>query len=387
MKDQLSTTDNARCNDPPIGSGNLARRKLFVCGPIAYPDAPAAGGFESSNLRLIKTLSKTGYLVDGMRYGDVSGDILMKSGTYIAAFSKILAKILFKISSGSVIHFTPLARHFLPIEVLLVIAASIRNLGIVIDLRAGSQENQYNSRGLIYRFLFRLLLKRADAISFEAEVYNDFVQKIAPKTPKHVLPNFIPSSIIRDEGIKQTVAGPNFVYVGYVSEEKGAIHAAHVIKELRKKNLLATLTLIGDIEKDCKKKLEDFQVQGIKLTGPLRFEEIRPILDESHYFIFLTKWKGEGHSNALTEAMGHGCVPICTNHGFNKQVVGDAGMVIEDREEIDKISAAIVNSWKTDFYFVQSNAARKRVRDKYSDIVVVKKLDLIYNKVFRKIEK
>jgi len=37
---------------------------------------------------------------------------------------------------------------------------------------------------------------------------------------------------------------------------------------------------------------------------------------------------GEGHSNALTEAMDAGLVPICSDHGFNRDVIGNCGFLL-----------------------------------------------------------
>ena len=51
-------------------------------------------------------------------------------------------------------------------------------------------------------------------------------------------------------------------------------------------------------------------------------------MKKSHFFVFPSAEKKEGHSNSLTEAMAFGVVPIASDAGFNSTVIGKQELII-----------------------------------------------------------
>ena len=62
--------------------------------------------------------------------------------------------------------------------------------------------------------------------------------------------------------------------------------------------------------------------------GALTPGEVRSHLAAAHFFVFPTVHRGEGHSNALTEAMasGHACVSY--DISVVREVLGDTGLLV-----------------------------------------------------------
>ena len=60
-----------------------------------------------------------------------------------------------------------------------------------------------------------------------------------------------------------------------------------------------------------------------------QYEELVAFLKLSHFFLFPTHEYGEGHSNSLTEAMSYGVVPVASDWGYNKSVVGDDNLIVD----------------------------------------------------------
>ena len=86
-------------------------------------------------------------------------------------------------------------------------------------------------------------------------------------------------------------------------------------------------------------------------------------MNTSHFFLFPSQNKFEGHSNALTEAMAFGLVPITSNYGFNKTVVGY-------KELVEKYAETAINIITQGLWDEYSKKMMKRVEDNFSEEVV-----------------
>jgi glycosyltransferase involved in cell wall biosynthesis len=114
-------------------------------------------------------------------------------------------------------------------------------------------------------------------------------------------------------------------------------------------------------------------------AGALPGARIMELLREAHFFVFPTRHIGEGQSNALTEAMACGCVPIASRHGFNEAVIGDAALTLP----VDAIAATyadVVESiWPTRWAEL-SQRMQRRVRERFSTTAAVRTLLGVYRR-------
>jgi glycosyltransferase involved in cell wall biosynthesis len=353
------------------------KKLILLCGPIAAPGKPAAGGFQSNNRRIGEILRRR-YEVRELAYPEGAATRLGKAMAYLKSFSHIGWHLLTLGARPAALHFTPLAQMFLPAEVIFCLIAKLRGIQIVLDLRAGTHLTDYESKSGFYRFAYRLLLRQASIISYEGEVYADLVARLAPATPSWYFPNFLEPAAL-PATMPERMPPLSLIYVGRVSFAKGALHAARCLAHLQKAEPAATLTLVGGIDEDCRAAIAALSIPHIRFTGPLPPEAVRSLLDRAHFFLFLSQWWGEGHSNALTEAMGRGCVPVYTLHGFNEAVAGSTGIPVAQRDETAGIAEGILAIWRMGRWRGMGEDAHRRVTDRFSSRQAEETLDEIYS--------
>jgi len=356
--------------------------RVTIVGPIAMPGEPALGGFQSSNLRLAGVVGLRHPMVALLRYPDIIGTLGRKLWLYGTMFPKIALTLLLARGRGSLVHFTPLCRHFLPFELLIALCAKLRGHRLVIDIRAGSRINHYRERGQFYRWMFRTLLRVADAIGYEGKPYGPFIEELVGNDRAEWLPNFVPISIVRRRTGQQPHNGPNLVYVGRLSHEKGVAALLAAFKPLKQTCPCATLTLIGAWDPGFEKAADPalLSEDGVTVAGSLSEEAVLSRLDAAHFFVFLSHFHGEGHSNALTEAMARGCVPVVTRHGFSEAVVGETGRVVEARDDSAAVAARIAEIWTKGDWLSLSQATSDNVELRFSDKAVATTIERLYAK-------
>lgn len=362
------------------------RDAIIFCGAIAEDGKPARGGVESGNRRLVTLLSCMGHRVTELPYRQHGAAVWQKFGSYTLGFSMMILKLLVTGRRHRIFHIAPLTRVFLSAECCIMLTAKLVGLKVVTHLRTGCQISEYRSRSFLYRALYRGMIALSDFVACQGQIYEDFVRELSPQKPCYFLPNFLFPKELPNHCAPRDMSVPRLVYVGQVSKEKGCLHAIRLLRELRRTMPDASLTLIGKPTPAFDVLLYAEDRANVTLAGPLNLSDLGSILDESHYFVFLTSWWGEGHSNALTEAMGRGCVPVATRHGFNEYIVGDAGFIIIDRDDIASIAAQILVHWRTGEWDRASLRAAQRIKEHFSDRAVRPVLEQIYGRPQERLE-
>ncbi|PRY78682.1 glycosyl transferase family 1 [Yoonia maritima] len=356
-------------------------KSIVIIGPIAGKNIPAPGGFEAANRRLSDLQERLGFNVFECAYsgGETHGS-LSKLSVYHRSFRKIKNDAT-QCSTNTLCHITPLYKQFLLWEYMLVKRLKRNDNKVIIDLRAGRLVKDYEKFGPLYQHLFRKFMDLADAISVEGERFIPFLQEMRPDLTIHHLPNFI-----LDNEIPSTVPPkPNdiirFVYVGAVNDAKGVKHGAQLVKALHEKGIKVQFDVFGRVSSDFKNEVSEIlnAPEILKFHGPQPYPKIQAALSKAHFFVFLSHWYGEGHSNALTEAMSQGCIPIVTNHGFSEQIAGDASFVVEDRDNlgqtIDSIKSLLSSSGDMQTWH-QKNL--DSVKDNFSERAISEILNSLY---------
>ena len=360
------------------GPRSLAMREAVIfCGPVVEEGKPSRGGVESGNRRLVTLLSRMDYRVTELRYRQNGANPWQKLRSYALGFSAVILKLLVSGRRHRIFHIAPLTRIFLSAECCVMLTAKLAGLKIVTQLRTGSQISNYQSRSILYRMLYRTMIGLSDAVVCQGQTYVKFVRSLSPNEPCYFLPNFVFSEEIAGRA-PRSMTGPRLAYVGSISESKGCLHAIRLLQELRRAAPQAELTLVGKQQSDFSQLLAAEDKTNIIFTGPLGSADFGRILDESHYFIFLTLWKGEGHSNALTEAMARGCVPVATRHGFNDFILGDVGFLVSDRDDIAGIATRLLDHWGSGSWERDSLRARQRIERDFSDAAIRPTLERVY---------
>jgi len=130
----------------------------------------------------------------------------------------------------------------------------------------------------------------------------------------------------------------------------------------------ATLELIGDGPSDYLARLRA-QHAGLPVSwqAGLPMHTLLERAARAHVFIFPSRHDGEGHSNALNEAMALGLVPVCSAQGFSRSVVGNAGIVLPVSAGAADYADALDGLFAADRWQRFSARAAARVRALYSE--------------------
>lgn len=297
---------------------------LAYCGPIAEPDKPARGGYESANRRLIDDLLASGVSVREYAYAPERKSHLGKVIAYGWSFLFLALRLAFDTRRNSIFHITPLRETFSLPEAVLCGAAKLRGAKLVVDLRAGTLAKELDSDLWLHRAPLLWMLKHADLVAYEGVEYEPLIKPFSEHG--FYLPNYVDA--VAPEPILPT-SPVRLAYVGRVVPEKGIETIITCLRALRADRVEAELTVIGRGEDTyvaaLKQQTADLPVHWV---GAALQKDIPRLLTGSHFFVFPSRHEGEGHSNALTEAMSQGLVPIAADNGFNRSIVGDAGVVL-----------------------------------------------------------
>jgi glycosyltransferase involved in cell wall biosynthesis len=361
--------------------------RIAFVGPIAESGKPACGGFEAANRRTIDLLQKQSVQVIEYPYPIVEGSTLRKSIAYSLRFVSIAANLIRHKKAWDILHITPLLRQFITAEALVCQVAIKLRRPLFFDIRAGNLIGGYNARGKRYQQALARLIGSAVLLAIEGRKYADFVR---PWYNKEIFyfPNYAVWQPKYEENnrLSPEKSGEiRLVTLGRVVANKGIQTAIEIVAILQNAGFSAKLEIIGAGESTYIKQLKTrYAALPVHFTGPLSPENVQKKLSACHFFIFATTHVGEGHSNALTEAMAHGVVPLCSDNGFNQDVVGEAGVILPQTANAQSYVDVMQKIFMKDAAWqAASQQAHERIRANFSDLIIIPKLIEKYHSILQ----
>lgn len=246
----------------------------------------------------------------------------------------------------------------------------------IYELRNGTMVQSYKEGNARYRKTLKKLLLKPDVVLCQGQEYVDFIKEMwgveRSYYPNYIMDEYVGSNNTdRPHPIK-------LIFFGRLVAPKRIDIIIDTLVLLRHAGYDATLDLIGGYNDDYKDEL-DKQIANagvapyVTFHGRQRFDFIAQKLKSSHYFVFPSENRQEGHSNSLTEAMGCGVVPIVSPAGFNTSICGDAELVIEQMEAV-RYAEKIIQIERAGKWEHYSNQVFQRVKTMYTSQVVGEKL-------------
>ena len=204
----------------------------------------------------------------------------------------------------------------------------------------------------------------------------DYASRFIDKAKIQIVPNFISlNELAKQKQISESLT--KAIYVGGVVEEKGC----DILLDVAEKRKDITFTLIGNPSSNIESIVQKKELSNVVLLGEQSSEVIRKKLDSSDLFIFLSRFSGEGFSNAVVEAMARGLPCITTDWASNKEQIGEMGskydLVIENND-LEKVLNALNTLSDKKVRKEVSEYNIDRVKECYSEEVVMKHYVSIY---------
>lgn len=259
-------------------------------------------------------------------------------------------------------------------EWLLVQTAGLLNAKTIYEIRNGGMIEAYNERSSTYKFFMKSILKDATEILCQGADYLPFIKRLVSRGsiyyPNYLMDDFVTSN----DTARDSETTVKLIYFGRVVPDKNIDFIIQVCRQLNSLNVKCALDIIGGYEESYHQELTSsigkYNLTGdVIFHGRMDFALIYQQLKTAHFFIFPSKEKREGHSNALTEAMGCGVVPIVSTAGFNASIVGNPELVMPEFNS-HLYAQKIKQIWLEKRWHNLSDSVHQRIINNYTESIV-----------------
>lgn len=366
-------------------------KTVYFTGTLPKKGEAPFGGGEVGNVRTIRMLQSFGYHVVSVRRsrsGAKESMIKKRLAFPFRVLSSILRwffVLLFGHRKSSIAHISGFYGSTIIIEVLQVFIAQLTGYRIIYELRGGGASLFYEKGTRLYKNQFKYILNKADYL-FSQGKENELLLKTVCNTPVIYYPNCVQQSFCPEKMPEKPVDKINLFFFGRIEKEKNPFLIVEIAALLQEQFPSITLTILGNgqnsiiarIESDMKAKLK---AGSFQLLPGCEHEELKAIFADKHFYIFPSEQPREGQSNAVTEVMAYGIIPIASPQGFNRSTIGDNRLIVEELSAgayADRI-ATIIKNREIEKY---AHFVRKRFIENFSEQVVFERVEKDYAELF-----
>lgn len=366
-------------------------KTIFFTGSLPQMGKSPVGGGEVGNLRTIRMLESFGYEVKVIRRlrSDAKDSKIKRVLTYPVRFIRNVFCLFFLLLLGdrkeSAVHISGFAGVTIFIEAVQMTIAKLFGYKTIYELRGGGIVDFYERGTIWYKKQFQGLIKGADYI-FSQGIENEELLKSLCDTPVFYYPNCVQDGFYPAEMPDKRRDKINLLFFGRIEKEKNPLIIVHAAAVLQQQFDNITLTMIGngrdELLKEVRKAMEDDLTTGSFVLLPgCEHDELRKIITDKHFYVFPSEQPREGQSNAVTEAMSMGIIPIASPQGFSRSTIGDDFLIVDElsAEAYANRIAEIIKNNKMDFY---SHFVRRRFLENYTEKAVFGRVKRVYAQFF-----
>lgn len=225
--------------------------------------------------------------------------------------------------------------------------------------------------------LFKILAHFCDGIMVLNQKSVDFCKKHS-RAYVELIPNFVTKEELAFSEKKDIRCSiKDVVYAGGVTPEKGCdtiLQAAEQLPEMQ-------FHLVGIVSKEIAQMNHP---QNVIFYGNREKDEVNEIISKGDVFLFLSRYWGEGFSNALVEGMAAGLPCVVTDWAANADMIEDGGGRVVQKQDVNALVNALTElSKNVDFRRKASVWNVEKVKRAYVAEVVLKQYTDFYEKILR----
>lgn len=364
---------------------------VYFSGSLPLKGQTPVGGGEVGNLRSVRMLESFGFkLTIIRRIRSSSSDSKLKrllsySIRFVFNLSKFFIVLMFGNRKNSVVHIAGFYGATIAIETVQVFIAKLFGYRLIYEMRGGGAISFFENGNELYRKQFRYIVRKADHI-FSQGRENEPLLKSLCDTPIFYYPNCVEHKFYLEKLPPKPRDFVNLVFFGRIEKQKNPLLIVETCHLLQNQFNNVRLTMIGNGQKEILESVRAamkylLQEGTYELIPGCAHEKLQLLLLEKHFYIFPSAQPREGQSNAVTEAMSLGIIPIASPQGFNRSTIGDDYLIVEDLTAAAYASriASIILMGKTEKY---SQFVRTRFLANYTEEMVFERTKEMYMKVF-----
>ena len=360
--------------------------KIYVFANMGHLDQLPKSGGQTSARRVMQGFKDEGIEIVPIRRHRAELQSKIGHVAEISFFAfydwfKMIAKMLFGKRKNAAFMQMTYAGALVPYELLLSATARVLGYKSMEYLQGGLVMDTYPKKGTLHQMLFMSNMNLQSLVCFEGMDALKLTESVTKKPELVYLPSYIRDEMIPVVCPEKPKDGINLCYFGRTSPVKNPIVTVETFNELcrRHPDWNITLTIVGShhLVSYQEKFAEVIEKSPWKDRITRRenspYEYLVSMKQKQHFYIFPTKEKAEGHSNALNEAMSQGLIPIACDYHFNKTVIGDERLVVKGynpNDYADKIEWVVENCNLSDL----SKKMWARVKDNFAYSLVNKKV-------------
>lgn len=346
----------------------MSKKRIYLYANFGPWNRQPYGGGEVGNRRTLALLRKTDYeVVPISKYTAVPDHkpwnmilLVVRISCHVVSF---FFRMLFSRRRCAIFHYVGFYGPMLNFEYMQLSIVKSFGYRIVYEMRGGGAEWFYQNSGDSYRKKFSKLLNKADYIFSQGQENERLVHMLVPGKRIFYYPNYVMDDFYPSECPKKPDNRINLVYFGRLSKSKNVDMVIDVLANLHDKYDNIFLSIIGNYQ-DLNyynllcAKVEELGLSSlVEILPACNHEELKRHLFDKHFYIFPTKEPREGHSNAMTEAMAWGVIPVATPQGFNRSVLCKDDLIVRDLSSnafayvVDSVvSSGLIKRYANDMY-------------------------------------
>lgn len=352
------------------------------------------GGGEVGNRRTLQLLRKCGYDVKLIeKYLRVKNHSLPNKCLLLLKMvlniSKFFFVLLFGRRNKSLVHVVGFYGPMVFFERILVGISKSLGYKTIYEMRGGGADDYYAHGEKVYRKAFDSIIKKCDCVFSQGMENYRLIDSIAKGKDKFYYPNYVMPDFAPPAYPKKPKDRVNILYFGRIAETKNVDIVLKAMRILYEKYPHATLSIVGNhTDEDYYQGLLNYVDKNgladcVKFYPACNHEQLKEFLRDKHFYLFPTSEPHEGHSNAMTEAMAWGLIPVATPQGFNRSVVANDDLIVS---ELSPSAFADCVSSVVDGNLIErySKEAYDRVKNHYYSEAVFLNLKNKYDNLFAK---
>lgn len=351
------------------------------------------GGGEVGNRRTLELLRQTDYdIIPIESYIKVPRNNIWNKIRFFSRVSNTVLKYITTLVFGqrkqSLLHVVGFYGVKLPFDYLMVSIGKFFGYRVIYEMRGGGAEYFYNTMGNGYKKKFDSIIRKSDYIFSQGKENEVLIHEIDPDKHIFYYPNYVMDSFFPECCPVKPTGKVNMIYFGRISPTKNIDVVVKTFVNLHKRynydNIY--LEIVGNYEdpeyyEKIKLMIHEAGVDKyVNIKPACNHEELKTVLQDKHIYIFPTKEPREGHSNAMTEAMAWGVIPVAAGHGFNRSVISNDKLIVEDIDA-DMFAKTIDSLIKSGDMSAVSGKMHDRVGKHYTQGIAYQRLKDEYHQL------